>query len=55
MQSKDNVKTRFKLYKAGKMWLIAGTTFLALAGLGSVAVHADSNNVNSQSKVPTNQ
>ncbi|WP_428832103.1 KxYKxGKxW signal peptide domain-containing protein, partial [Fructilactobacillus sanfranciscensis] len=24
MKSKDNVKTRFKLYKAGKMWLIAG-------------------------------
>ena len=58
MQSKDNVKTRFKLYKAGKMWLIAGTTFLALAGLGSVAVHADSNNLNTQSAqstVATNQ
>ena len=58
MKSKDNVKTRFKLYKAGKMWLIAGTTFLALAGLGSVAVHADSNNLNTQSAqstVATNQ
>ena len=58
MKSKDNVKTRFKLYKAGKMWLIAGTTFLALAGLGSVAVHADSNNLNTQSAqstVETNQ
>ncbi|CAJ2233237.1 glycoside hydrolase family 70 protein [Fructilactobacillus sanfranciscensis] len=58
MKSKDNVKTRFKLYKAGKMWLIAGTTFLALAGLGSVTVHADSNNLNTQSAqstVATNQ
>ncbi|WP_103467860.1 glycoside hydrolase family 70 protein [Fructilactobacillus sanfranciscensis] len=58
MKFNEVEKKRFKLYKAGKMWLIAGTTFLALAGLGSVAVHADSNNLNTQSAqstVATNQ
>nr|ASA47885.1 putative GTFB [Fructilactobacillus sanfranciscensis]ASA47886.1 putative GTFB [Fructilactobacillus sanfranciscensis]ASA47888.1 putative GTFB [Fructilactobacillus sanfranciscensis]ASA47890.1 putative GTFB [Fructilactobacillus sanfranciscensis]ASA47891.1 putative GTFB [Fructilactobacillus sanfranciscensis] len=58
MKFNEVEKKRFKLYKAGKMWLIVGTTFLALAGLGSVAVHADSNNLNTQSAqstVATNQ
>ncbi|WP_180337724.1 glycoside hydrolase family 70 protein [Fructilactobacillus sanfranciscensis] len=58
MKFNEVEKKRFKLYKAGKRWLIAGTTFLALAGLSSVAVHADSNNLNTQSAqstVATNQ
>ncbi|WP_395319451.1 glucosaminidase domain-containing protein [Fructilactobacillus frigidiflavus] len=55
MKAQPNVKTRFKLYKAGKMWLIAGTTFLALAGLGNAAVHADDTTTNSSKSVPVDQ
>ncbi|WP_395319452.1 NlpC/P60 family protein [Fructilactobacillus frigidiflavus] len=35
-------KKRFKLYKAGKTWVVAATVFFALAGMSGLAVHADS-------------
>ncbi|WP_395319454.1 NlpC/P60 family protein [Fructilactobacillus frigidiflavus] len=40
-------KTRFKMYKAGKNWLVAGIAFFAFAGFGGMAVHADTNQATS--------
>ncbi|WP_054690593.1 KxYKxGKxW signal peptide domain-containing protein [Fructilactobacillus florum] len=37
-------KTRFKMYKAGKVWVVAGATFVTLLGLGNLASHADDSN-----------
>ncbi|XRC41477.1 KxYKxGKxW signal peptide domain-containing protein [Lactiplantibacillus plantarum] len=39
---------RFKLYKPGKLWLIAGVTFCSFVGSATINdtnAHADTNNV----------
>ena len=48
-------KTRFKMYKAGKTWLVAGIAFLAFAGFGGIAVHADAGQATATSNVTTTQ
>lgn len=57
----NDSKKRFKLYKAGKAWLIAGTVFLTLIG-ANLAANADStttdtgnNSVQNTQTVPNNQ
>lgn len=50
-------KERFKLYKAGKLWLVAGTAFLSMTGaalMGNVQAHADTTSSNVKTTAVTN-
>ena len=37
----EEVKKHFKMYKAGKHWLVAGIVTIAAVAMGATAVHAD--------------